>query len=240
MKIFNICGIEVKKNQNLEIINKEERDQVKLDFAKEFNDFKDQYNNVSEIPQFGILVDKKVLLAINEDESIQKIFLEISKDANSVICCRVYPLQKSKVVKMMKNYDKNGITLAIGDGGNDVSMIMETHIGIGIYGEEGAVQSGDYAIGEFQYLTPLLFFHGRTNYIRNSECNKYFFYKNFVFTLVQFLYGFYCNFKGQTIIDDWFITTFNLIFTSLPLAIRALLDHDLKPGDDEIVNKMCK
>ena len=240
MKIFNICGIEVKKNQNLEIINKEERDQVKLDFAKEFNAFKGQYNNVSEIPQFDILVDKKVLLTINEDESIQKIFLEIAKDANSVICCRVYPLQKSKVVKMMKNYDKNGITLAIGDGGNDVSMIMETHIGIGIYGEEGAVQSGDYAIGEFQYLTPLLFFHGRTNYIRNSECIKYFFYKNSVFTLVQFLYGFYCNFKGQTIIDDWFITTFNLIFTSLPLAIRALLDHDLKPGDDEIVNKMCK
>ena len=141
---------------------------------------------------------------------------------------------------MMKNYDKEGITLAIGDGGNDVSMIMEAHIGVGIYGEEGmrAVQSSDYAIGEFQCLTPLLFFHGRTNYVRNTECIKYFFYKNFVFTLVQFLYGFYCNFTGQTIIDDWFITTFNLLFTSLPLALRALLDHDLKPDDGDIINKM--
>ena len=74
--------------------------------------------------------------------------------------------------------------------------------------------------------------------MRNAECIEYFFYKNFVFTLVQFLYGFYCNFTGQTIIDDWFITTFNLIFTSFPLACRALLDHDLKPDDGEIVNKM--
>ena len=240
MKIFNICGIEIKKNQNLEIINKEERDQVILDFAKEFSSFKGQYNDKTEIPQFGILVDEKALLTINEDESIQKIFLEIAKDANSVICCRVSPLQKSQVVKMMKNYDKEGITLAIGDGGNDVSMIMEAHIGVGIYGEEGmrAVQSSDYAIGEFQCLTPLLFFHGRTNYVRNTECIKYFFYKNFVFTLVQFLYGFYCNFTGQTIIDDWFITTFNLLFTSLPLALRALLDHDLKPDDGDIINKM--
>ena len=149
-------------------------------------------------------------------------------------------MQKSQVVKMVKNYDKEGITLAIGDGGNDVSMILEAHIGVGIYGEEGlrAVQSSDYAIGEFQNLNSLLFFHGRTNYIRNAECIKYFFYKNFVFTLVQFLFGFYCNFTGQTIIDDWFITTYNLIFTALPLGGRALLDHDLKPDDGIIINKM--
>ena len=239
MKIFNICGVEIKKNENFEIINKEERDQVIIDFAKEFASFKGQYNSMA-IPQYGILVDEKALLTINEDEEIQKIFLEIAKDATAVICCRVSPLQKSQVVKMVKNYDKQGITLAVGDGGNDVSMIMEAHIGVGIYGEEGlrAVQSSDYAIGEFKNLSPLLFFHGRTNYIRNAECIKYFFYKNFVFTLVQFLFGFYCNFTGQTIIDDWFITTYNLIFTALPLGGRALIDHDLMPSDGKIINKM--
>ena len=182
MKIFNICGVEIKKNENFEIINKEERNQVIIDFAKEFASFKGQYNSMA-IPQYGILVDEKALLTINEDEEIQKIFLEIAKDATAVICCRVSPLQKSQVVKMVKNYDKQGITLAVGDGGNDVSMIMEAHIGVGIYGEEGlrAVQSSDYAIGEFKNLSPLLFFHGRTNYIRNAECIKYFFYKNFVY-----------------------------------------------------------
>lgn len=64
------------------------------------------------------------------------------------------------------------------------------------------------------------------------------FYKNFVFTILQFVFGFYCNFTGQTIVDDWFITTFNLIFTSMPLGSRALMDHDLKPDDGEVVNKM--
>ena len=240
MKIFNICGIEPKKDEvTLSIINQQEREQVILDFAKQFALYKGRYNSM-ENPQYGILVDEKALLTIGEEESIQKIFLDIAKDAVAVICCRVSPLQKSQVVKMMKNYNPNSKTLAIGDGGNDVSMIMEAHIGVGIYGEEGlrAVQNSDYAIGEFRFLHDLLFFHGRTNYMRNAQCIIYFFYKNFVFTFLQFVYGFYCNFTGQTIIDDWFITLFNLLFTSLPLGARALLDHDVKPTDGEIVNLM--
>ena len=170
----------------------------------------------------------------------EKLFMMIAKDASSVICCRVSPSQKSKVVLMMKRFYPSAVTLAIGDGGNDVPMIMEAHIGVGIYGEEGmrAVQSSDYAIGEFQFLRSLLLYHGRTNYIRNAECVLYFFYKNFSFTLCQFLYGFYCNFTGQTIVDDLFISCYNLLFTSLPLGARALLDHDIKPSDGRIVNQM--
>ena len=241
MKIFNICGIEPKKDElTLSIMNQQERADVIINFAKEFQRFKGEFNTM-EIPQYGILVDEKALLTIEEeDEQIKNIFLDIAKDAVAVICCRVSPLQKSQVVKMMKNYNPNSKTLAIGDGGNDVSMIMEAHIGVGIYGEEGlrAVQSSDYAIGEFRFLRDLLLFHGRTNYIRNAQCISYFFYKNFVFTFVQFVFGFYCNFTGQTIIDDWFITLFNLLFTSLPLGARALLDHDIKPVDGDIIYLM--
>ena len=177
---------------------------------------------------------------IIDESDEEKLFMIIAKDASSVICCRVSPSQKSKVVLMMKRFYPNAVTLAIGDGGNDVPMIMEAHIGVGIYGEEGmrAVQSSDYAIGEFQFLRSLLLFHGRTNYIRNAECVLYFFYKNFSFTLCQFIYGFYCNFTGQTIVDDLFISCYNLLFTSLPLGARALLDHDIKPSDGRIVNQM--
>ena len=241
MKIFNVCGIEPKKDPNtLEILNKEERDAVITEFAKEYDKFKGEFDSMQKNIQFGILVDEKALLTINEDESTQNIFLNIAKDAVAVICCRVSPLQKSQVVKMMKKFKPDCKTLAIGDGGNDVSMIMEAHIGVGIYGEEGmrAVQSSDYAIGEFRFLHSLLLFHGRTNYMRNAECILYFFYKNFVFTFLQFIFGFYCNFTGQTIIDDWYITLFNMLFTSLPLGARALLDHDVKPDDSEIVYLM--
>ncbi len=239
MKTFNVCGKDKKKNADLEDINKDERNQIIIDFAKEFQGYKNQFNSMAK-PSFGILVDEKALLTISEDEQIQNIFLDIAKDAESVICCRVSPLQKSQVVKMMKNYDQKGITLAIGDGGNDVPMIMEAHIGVGIYGEEGlrAVQSSDYAIGEFKVLRELLFSHGRMNNVRNSECIHYFFYKNFVQTFNHFIFGFYCNFTGQTIIDDWFITLYNLLFTSLPLGTKAILDTDLTRDDGSIIYKL--
>ena len=239
MKNFNVCGKETKKNKDLEDINIDERNQVILDFAKEFNGYKNQFNSM-EKPSFSILIDEKALFTISASQDIQNIFLEIAKDAEAVICCRVSPLQKSQVVKMMKNYDKNGITLAIGDGGNDVPMIMEAHIGVGIYGEEGlrAVQSSDYAIGEFKVLRELLFSHGRLNYIRNSECIHYFFYKNFVETFNQFIYGLFCNFTGQTIVDDWFISLYNLLFTSLPLGTKAILDIDITRDDGDIAYKM--
>ena len=186
------------------------------------------------------LANKELEGEKNLEGEEERLFMDIAKDATSVICCRVSPSQKSKVVLMMKRYYPSAVTLAIGDGGNDVPMIMEAHIGVGIYGEEGmrAVQSSDYAIGEFQFLRSLLFYHGRTNYIRNAECIMYFFYKNFSFTLCQFVFGFYCNFTGQTIVDDWFISCYNLLFTSLPLGAKALLDHDVKPSDGIVVDKM--
>jgi phospholipid-translocating ATPase len=66
----------------------------------------------------------------------------------------------------------------------------------------------------------------------------YFFYKNFVFTIIHFFYGFYNNFSGQTIIDDWFIIFFNLIFTSIPLGVRGVLDLDLKDDDGILIYKL--
>ena len=242
IKTFFVEGIEKKVDENLNIINKSEQEEVILNFVKEYKHFQGSVENGflqenKHLLKFGILVDEKALLTITNNEEISKIFLEVAKEAVAVICCRVSPLQKSQVVKLMKNYDKKKITLAIGDGGNDVSMIMEAHIGIGIYGEEGlrAAQSSDYAIGEFQVLRRLLFFHGYLNLMRNSIMVIYFFYKNFVFTIIHFFFGFLNDFSGQTIIEDWFISLFNLVFTSIPLAARGILDISLKPDDGIIV-----
>ena len=242
IKTFFIEGIEKKVDENFNVINKSEQEEVILNFVKEYKHFQGSVENGfmkenQHLLKFGILVDEKALLTITNNEEIANIFLEVAKEAVAVICCRVSPLQKSQVVKLMKNYDKKKITLAIGDGGNDVSMIMEAHIGIGIYGEEGlrAAQSSDYAIGEFQVLRRLLFFHGYLNLMRNSIMVIYFFYKNFVFTIIHFFFGFWNDFSGQTIIEDWFISFFNLIFTSLPLAARGILDVSLRLDDGIIV-----
>ena len=242
IKTFFVEGIEKKVDVNFNETNQKEQEDVILNFVKEYKHFQGSVENGfmpenKHLLKFGILVDEKALLTITNNEEIGKIFLEVAKEAVAVICCRVSPLQKSQVVKLMKNYDKTKITLAIGDGGNDVSMIMEAHIGIGIYGEEGlrAAQSSDYAIGEFKVLRRLLFFHGFLNLMRNSIMVIYFFYKNFVFTIIHFFFGFLNDFSGQTIIEDWFISLFNLLFTSIPLAVRGILDISFRPEDGIIV-----
>ena len=160
-------------------------------------------------------------------EKCKKIFIEMADLCKTVICCRVSPSQKREVVKIIKDY-YGKVTLSIGDGANDVPMIMEAHIGVGLYGEEGiqAVQASDYALGEFKYLWELLLIHGRFNYMRQSEMILYFFYKNLVFTIPQFLFAHYCAYSGQTVYDDWYLTFYNLIFTALPLFMRALFERD--------------
>ena len=188
---------------------------------------------------YSIIIEAPLLIELFNNDKIRKSFLKIAYNSNTVICCRVSPSQKSQIIKTIKNYDKKAITLAIGDGSNDISMIMEANIGIGIYGEEGtgAVQASDFAIGEFQLLKRLLFVHGRTNLYRITQMIIYFFYKNFIFSFSQFYYSTRCLASGQTIIDDWYITCYNLIFTSIPLCVRALTDSDIDLKDKRSLSK---
>ena len=121
-----------------------------------------------------------------------------SDDVDVVLACRVSPKQKADIVNMIKERFPKKITLAIGDGANDVNMILQAHVGVGILGKEGqqAARSADYAIGQFKFLKPLLFFHGREAYRRNSMLILYNFYKNVVYIVAQFYFGFGSAFSG--------------------------------------------
>lgn len=94
-----------------------------------------------------VVVDGPTLTMIMKDKIFRENFFNIGVLSSSVICCRVSPKQKAEVVGLVKNYGK-WVTLSIGDGANDVPMIMEAHIGVGIRGKEGtqAVRTADYAI----------------------------------------------------------------------------------------------
>ena len=109
MKTFNICGVESKKNERSDVINKEEQEEVIRKFAKEYAKFKGDFNSMEKL-EYGILVDEKALLTIDSSLDMQRIFLDIAIDAVAVICCRVSPLQKSQVVKMIKHYRPNAVT----------------------------------------------------------------------------------------------------------------------------------
>ncbi|XP_026721716.1 phospholipid-transporting ATPase IC isoform X1 [Athene cunicularia] len=161
-------------------------------------------------------------------EQQQKNFVDLACECRAVICCRVTPKQKAMVVDLVKKY-KKAITLAIGDGANDVNMIKTAHIGVGISGQEGmqAVMSSDYSFGQFRYLQRLLLVHGRWSYIRMCKFLRYFFYKNFAFTLVHIWYSFFNGFSAQTAYEDWFITLYNVLYSSLPVLLVGLLDQDV-------------
>uniref|UniRef100_A0A5F8HKA4 Phospholipid-transporting ATPase n=1 Tax=Monodelphis domestica TaxID=13616 RepID=A0A5F8HKA4_MONDO len=162
------------------------------------------------------------------EANLQSEFLEIACICKTVICCRVTPLQKAQVVELVKEYRK-AVTLAIGDGANDISMIKSAHIGVGISGQEGmqAVLASDYSFAQFRYLQRLLLVHGRWSYFRMCKFLCYFFYKNFAFTLVHFWFGFFCGFSAQTVYDQWFITLFNIVYTSLPILAMGIFDQDV-------------
>jgi phospholipid-translocating ATPase len=128
-------------------------------------------------PTHGLIIDGDALKFVLE-EPLKSKFLLLCKQCKSVICCRVSPSQKALVVRMVK-IGLDVMTLSIGDGANDVAMIQEAHVGVGIAGEEGrqAVMSSDYAIGQFRFLSRLVLVHGRWSYRRIAEMIANFFYK---------------------------------------------------------------
>uniref|UniRef100_A0A8D1NUP4 Phospholipid-transporting ATPase n=1 Tax=Sus scrofa TaxID=9823 RepID=A0A8D1NUP4_PIG len=179
--------------------------------------------------QHGLVVDGTSLsLALREHE---KLFMEVCRNCSAVLCCRMAPLQKAKVIRLIKISPEKPITLAVGDGANDVSMIQEAHVGIGIMGKEGrqAARNSDYAIARFKFLSKLLFVHGHFYYIRIATLVQYFFYKNVCFITPQFLYQFYCLFSQQTLYDSVYLTLYNICFTSLPILIYSLLEQHIDP-----------
>uniref|UniRef100_A0A3B3Z6F1 Phospholipid-transporting ATPase n=1 Tax=Periophthalmus magnuspinnatus TaxID=409849 RepID=A0A3B3Z6F1_9GOBI len=161
----------------------------------------------------------------------EKLFMEVCKNCSAVLCCRMAPLQKAKVVRLIKTSPEKPITLAVGDGANDVSMIQEAHVGIGIMGKEGrqAVRNSDYAIARFKFLAKLLLVHGHFYYIRIATLVQYFFYKNVCFITPQFLYQFFCLFSQQTLYDSVYLTLYNICFTSLPILVYSLFEQLVHP-----------
>ncbi|XP_062998720.1 probable phospholipid-transporting ATPase IM [Elgaria multicarinata webbii] len=162
------------------------------------------------------------------EADLEDDFVAVACACKTVICCWVTPLQKSQMVELIKKHRK-AITLAIGDGANDIGMIKSAHIGVGIRGKEGsqAILNSDYSFAQFRYLQRLLLVHGRWSYFRMCKFLCYFFYKNVAFTLVHFWFGFFCGFSAQTVYEQWFVTLFNIVYTSLPVLAMGLFDQDV-------------
>ena len=194
----------------------------KLDSEMRYLELKQLFNEDENV---SVVVDGGTLEIIFSDEVVSAQFFKLCRASKAVVCCRVSPKQKSDIVEHYMKAEK-GICIAIGDGANDVPMIMQSHIGIGIRGLEGtqAVRTADFAINEFKAMKKLLLVHGRWGYKRIAWLVCYYFYKNIVLALSEIYFALYNGFSGQIFFLDLLPMLYNSIFTSYACGFAFALE----------------
>jgi phospholipid-transporting ATPase len=204
---------------------------------KQYADSEDPCESLSLIVDGAAL--NHIMKALEEDGKNEKDmelmlqFLSFAKMCKSVIACRVSPDQKRQIVAMVKFHCKpTPLTLAIGDGANDVPMILEASVGIGISGNEGmqAVRSADYAIAQFAYLKRLLLVHGRSNYKRISIVVMYSLYKNCFLVSTLFLYGIWTGWTGTALFDSFMLAGYNVAWALAGIILYGSIENDVSPA----------
>lgn len=181
------------------------------------------------VPHSVLVIDGQTLAAIDDNEELALLFYDLVILVDSVICCRASPSQKAHLVKSIRRYVPKTMTLAIGDGANDIGMILEAHVGVGISGREGlqAARISDYSFAQFRFLQKLLFVHGRWNYLRTGRYVLATFWKEIVFYIVQAHFQMYAGYTGTSLYENWSLTVFNVLFTSLAVILPGILEKDL-------------
>ncbi|KAF9321356.1 hypothetical protein BG003_002204 [Podila horticola] len=244
MKIL-VLNVKVERDCRLvleyfvERIKERERDEER--FLQEYQQHSGEGKIGLEMPEkdrYALVVNGESLAFVLGNEIYEDMFLKIGTSCHSVICCRVTPLQKALVVKLVRK-KLHKVTLAIGDGANDISMIQAAHVGVGIEGMEGAqaARSSDFSFKQFKNLKRLLTIHGRYSYLRMSKIIFFSFYKSICLITVQFWWGFMNGWSGGALYDEHFLTLWNMVFTALLPIATACFEKDV---EEDMIGKYPK
>lgn len=178
----------------------------------------------------ALVIEGNALKHLLGNAELEELLFNVANECDSVIACRVSPQQKALLVKLVRHrVVPEPVTLAIGDGANDVGMIQEAHVGIGISGKEGrqAVNASDFAIAQFRFLETLLLIHGRWDFMRQATVVLFSFYKNAVMAGCLIVYNGSTLYSGQSLFDQWTVSTFNfLVFW--PIYFLGIFDRCLE------------
>ena len=242
MRIWMLTGDKLDTAKNIAISCKLFKENMKIIEIKEHStseELKIELTNKSNDDAFdddsidvGLLIGGEELEKIFADTELLNLFFELSINCLSVVCSRVSPKQKGQLVNLIKSTER-AVTLAIGDGANDVGMINEANVGVGIQGKEGsqAARASDYAIKEFSHLKKLLFFHGRESYRKNSWVILYNFYKNVLFVSPMICSAFITFFSGMTTYDPFVHQLMNTIYTAVPPGWFGVFNYEYTPKE---------
>lgn len=177
-----------------------------------------------------IVIDGHTLSTIEALPPVLDSFLSLILLTDSMICCQASPSQKAFLISSIRKKHPSAVTLAIGDGANDISMIQEAHVGIGISaGMEGleAARVSDYSVARFRFLPKLLLVHGRWNYVRTCKYVLGTLWKEMLFYLTQAFYQRWNGYTGTSLYEPWSLTLFQALFTCLPVVFIGIWEKDL-------------
>jgi magnesium-transporting ATPase (P-type) len=183
-----------------------------------------------EGPRALVIEGAALKYLLGGEPELEELIFSVASSCDAVIACRVSPRQKALLVNLVRhNVFPEPVTLAIGDGANDVGMIQEAHVGVGISGKEGtqAVNASDFAIAQFRFLEDLVLVHGRWNFFRLSTVVLFSFYKNAVMAGCLVVFNGETVFSGTPLFDEWVIAMLNFV-AGIPILVLGLFDRCLE------------
>jgi phospholipid-translocating ATPase len=192
----------------------------------------DEDSILSKLAEFDnqnhcLVVTGAAIEVIFRDGFLIESFLDKTRKAKSVILCRCAPKQKAQVAKAIKDkFEK--VVCCIGDGGNDVGMIQESNVGIGIEGKEGlqASLASDVSVRRFMDIEMLFLWHGRLSYLRTSKLSNFVMHRGLIITVIQVIFIVIFYYVSINIYNGYLIMGYSTIFTNLPV-FALILDQDI-------------
>ncbi|XP_007936616.1 probable phospholipid-transporting ATPase IIA [Orycteropus afer afer] len=155
-------------------------------------------------------------------------FMELACQCPAVVCCRCAPTQKAQIVRLLQ--ERTGkLTCAVGDGGNDVSMIQESDCGVGVEGKEGkqASLAADFSITQFKHLGRLLMVHGRNSYKRSAALSQFVIHRSLCISTMQAVFSSVFYFASVPLYQGFLIIGYSTLYTMFPV-FSLVLDKDVK------------
>ena len=196
-------------------------------------DMVDPYDAMKKLDDFArkaatsiLMIDGQTVDLILTDKKLEEKFFREATRAPSICVCRCSPTQKALITQKIGFYTKKR-TAAIGDGGNDVGMILEANVGIGIVGKEGkqASLASDFSINEFKYLRRLMLWHGRLSYKRSAVLSQFVIHRGLIIAIIQAIFSIIYYFVAIAIYNGYLIMGYSTIYTMFPV-FSLVTDED--------------
>ncbi|XP_032326504.1 probable phospholipid-transporting ATPase IIB isoform X5 [Camelus ferus] len=167
-------------------------------------------------------------------------FMELACQCPAVVCCRCSPTQKARIVSLLRQHTGRR-TCAIGDGGNDVSMIQAADCGIGIEGKEGrqASLAADFSITQFRHVGRLLVVHGRSSYKRSAALGQFVMHRGLIISTMQAVFSSVFYFASVPLYQGFLMVGYATVYTMFPV-FSLVLDEDVRPDTAMLYPELYK